>query len=64
MQELDEVAIPDHIAEKLGIVAHGTIVWHVEGAGHATVECAVTGVNPDGLETKLVDVDINELRLR
>jgi hypothetical protein len=64
MKELDEVIIPSHIAEKLGIVESGTIVWYIKGASYATVECAVTGDNPQGIETKLVDVDINEIRLR
>jgi len=64
MKELDEVTIPPYIAEKFGVVGSGTIVWYVQGANYATVECAVIGDNLQGLETKLVDVDINELRLR
>jgi hypothetical protein len=64
IKELDEVTIPSHLAETLGVVAHGTIVWYVHGADFATVECAIVENNPDGLETKLVDVDINKLRLR
>lgn len=63
MKELDEVIIPAHIAESVGVVPHGTIVWYVDGADFATVECAVAADNPDGLETKLIDVDIKELRL-
>jgi len=62
VRELDQVTIPTHVAESFEIVPHGTIVWYVDGAGFATVECAVAADNPDGLETKLVDVDISELR--
>jgi hypothetical protein len=63
MKELDEVVIPHHISIKSGVVELGTIVWYVCGADYATVECAVVGDNPEGIQTKLIDVDINDLRL-
>jgi hypothetical protein len=60
--ELDTVVIPEATANEHGVIATGTIVWHVAGAPYATVECTEVNGRP-GLDTQLVDVPLNELRL-
>lgn len=64
MKELDEVDIPIEIAEKEGVFSFGTVVWYLDGAPFATVECTVLKDNPDWLETKLLDIDIKDLLIR
>ena len=60
--ELDSVTIPEATAREHGVIASGTIVWHVAGAPYATVECTEVDGRP-GLDTQLVDVLLEDLRL-
>jgi hypothetical protein len=61
-QELDVVGIPKAIAARERVNDRGTIVWHVEGAPYVTVECRCLDDNPDGLNTKLLDIELSDLR--
>jgi len=62
LHELAVVAISDEIARQERVDAEGTVVWYVDGAPFATVECQCIDDNPDGLKTKLLDVQLPELR--
>jgi hypothetical protein len=61
-QEIDVVSIPEIIADRERVKPQGTVVWYVDGAPYATVECQCTDDNPDGLKTKLLDVQLLDLR--
>jgi hypothetical protein len=63
-QELEVVGIPEAIAEKERVKPQGTVVWYVEGAPYATVECQCIDNYPEGLSTKLLDVQLPDLRPR
>ncbi len=61
LKELDEVCIPHDIADRERVEERGTIVWYVEGASYATIECAVLGGTGVGDETKLLDISVTLL---
>jgi hypothetical protein len=63
-RELDEVTIPSDIAEREGVVQHGTVVWYVDGAPYATIECAVLGSTGIGNNTKLIDIEVNLIMIK
>lgn len=42
-RELDEVRIPRELAALEKVSELGTIVWYVEGASYASVDCALLG---------------------
>jgi len=62
LKELDEVFIPQEVSDLEGVELRGTIVWYIDGASYATIECAVRGGTGVGDETKLLDIDVNSIR--
>jgi hypothetical protein len=61
-RELDEVRIPRELAALEKVSELGTIVWYVEGASYATVECALLGEEGSRAQTKFLDVEVKFLR--
>ena len=60
LREVDVVEIPEKTASEAGARPRGTVVWYVEGAPFATVECRLLGDDP--LRTVLIDVPVVDLR--
>ena len=62
IKELDEVKIPPALAAAERVEECGTVVWCQPGATFATIECRIIDSNPDGLDTKLLDVAVDAVR--
>lgn len=62
IKELDEVSIPQKLAQAERVEGRGTVVWHLPGAQFVTVECKIIDDNPEGLRTKLLDVAVSDLQ--
>ena len=63
IKELAVVTIPETIAAQAEVEAQGTVVWFLDEADIATVECQCIHNNPDGLVTKLLDIPVADMRL-
>lgn len=61
LRELDVISIPKILARHERVKVEGTVVWFVEGASFATIECQCVEDNADGLKTKLLDVQLSDL---
>jgi hypothetical protein len=61
IKELDDVKIPQDIAERHGVVDTCTVVFYSESSKIVTVECRHTSNNDDGLSAELIDIPLERM---